>query len=220
MDEYEEAVLFTFALLESRLSRLEYVLGGAKKGGDEKPKTVPERIRRIEKSLQELAVKTQLLNHVQELRMFIIDHNPAIRADNFAVSKHRDILKPEEEKEDAGLNIEQKAVMVVERAPIFATTASQLKALDDQQIPQTDGFVKLAKLLPRIAEAEDRHLQQALEISLLRKRNGLLVQRMKHIHFIGAARCWASWHTRVTTVLRSVTRIEFKQKQEEEEEEL
>lgn len=69
MDEYEEAVLFTFALLESRLDRLEYVLGGAQKQEGEKPKTIPDRIHRIEKSLQELAGRTALIEEVNELCM-------------------------------------------------------------------------------------------------------------------------------------------------------
>jgi hypothetical protein len=128
------------------------------------------------------------------------------------------MLKPEEPKEDAGLDASQKAVMVVERAPGFATIASQLKALDDQQMPQTDGFTKLAKLQPRIAEAENRHLQQALQISLLRKQSGLLVQRVKQIHFLGAGRVWAEWHKRLQKTQRTVARIEFKQRQEEDDE--
>lgn len=136
------------------------------------------------------------------------------------MTKHKDLLKPEQETEDAGLDTEEKAVVVVERAPQFATTASQLKALEDQQIPSTDGFTNLAKLLPRIAEAEDRHLQQALQISLLRKKNGLLVQRVKQVQFLGAARCWTEWQGRLQNVQKSVARIEFKKRQEEEEEEL
>lgn len=71
MDEYEEAVLFTFALLESRLSRLEYVLG-SKRESEEKPKTVPERIHKIEKSLQELSAKTALLGDAQQLRKYLV----------------------------------------------------------------------------------------------------------------------------------------------------
>ena len=67
MDEYEEAVLFTFALLESRLDRLEYILSGAKRQADDKPKSFPERIRRLEKSLQDLSAKTTLLNDVKDL---------------------------------------------------------------------------------------------------------------------------------------------------------
>ncbi|KAK7190614.1 hypothetical protein DPSP01_007270 [Paraphaeosphaeria sporulosa] len=199
MDEYEEAVLFTFALLESRLSRLEYILG-SKRDGEEKAKTVPERIHKIERSLQELSAKTGLLSDVQQL-----------------LTKHKDILKPEHEEGDAPLDMEEKAVMVVERAPQFATTASQLKTLDDQQIPSTDGFTKLAKLLPRIAEAEDRHLQQALQISMLRKKNGLLVQRVKQVQFLGSARCWTEWQGRLQNVQKNIARIEFKHKQEEED---
>lgn len=133
------------------------------------------------------------------------------------MKQHKDLLKPDEDEEDAGLDSTQKTAIVVERAPSFATTASQLKALDDQQIPQTDGFSKLAKLQPRIAEAEDRHLQQALEISLLRKKSGLLVQRVKHIQFLGAGRVWVEWHKRLMKTERAVLRTEFKHKQEQEE---
>jgi hypothetical protein len=69
MDEYEEAVLFTFALLESRLDRLEYVLRGVKQPEGEKPKTVTERMQKIDKSLQELSAKTALLHDARELCM-------------------------------------------------------------------------------------------------------------------------------------------------------
>jgi hypothetical protein len=137
------------------------------------------------------------------------------------VSEHSDLLSESpdtDEKDDAGLDRAQKSAMVVERAPGFATTASQLKALDDQQIPQSDGFVKLAKLRPRIAEAEDRHLQQALQISLLRKESGMLVSRTKQIHLLGQGRCWVEWHKRLMDAERTVVRTEFKLKQGEGEE--
>ncbi|KAF2175758.1 hypothetical protein K469DRAFT_646505 [Zopfia rhizophila CBS 207.26] len=200
MDDYEEAVLFTFALLESRLDRIEYILNGPKKQTDEKPKTIPERIQKLEKSLQEFSAKTALLNDVKQL-----------------LSKHSDLIHPDgKEEDDAGLEPDQKSAMVIERAPDFASTASQLKALDDQQIPQSDGFAKLAKLRPRIAAAEERHLQQAMEISELRKRSGMIVSRWKHIFYLGQGRCWAEWHKRLMERERTVTRIEFKNKQEEE----
>jgi hypothetical protein len=75
MDEYEEAVLFTLASLESRLDRIEYVLSGGKKPTEEKPKTFPERVQRIERSLQELTGKTTLLHDVQQLST--PTHSPA-----------------------------------------------------------------------------------------------------------------------------------------------
>jgi hypothetical protein len=68
MDEYEEAILFTFGLLESRLDRLEYILGGPQKQNGERPQTIPERIHGIEQSLQKLAGKTSLLDDVNTLR--------------------------------------------------------------------------------------------------------------------------------------------------------
>ena len=71
MDEYEEAVLFTFALLESRLDRVEYILGGAKQQSQPKPKTFTERIHKIEKGLQELSAKSVLLQDVQQLCSYL-----------------------------------------------------------------------------------------------------------------------------------------------------
>jgi hypothetical protein len=71
MDEYEEAVLFTFALLESRLDRVEYILGGAKQQSQPRPKTFTERIHRIEKGLQELSAKSILLQDVQQLCSYL-----------------------------------------------------------------------------------------------------------------------------------------------------
>ncbi|KAF2469490.1 uncharacterized protein BDR25DRAFT_335009 [Lindgomyces ingoldianus] len=205
MDEYEEAILFTYALLESRLDRIEYILGGVKPAADGKPRALAERIQRIERSLQELSKKTVLLNDVQQL-----------------LANHSDLLPKASELENAsgaGLDAAQKTAIVVERAPAFATTASQLKTLDDQQIPQTDGFSKLAKLRPRIAEAENRHLLQALQISLLRKKSGMIVSRVKHIHLLGQGRCWVEWHKRLQNAERTAIRAEFKKKQQQEEEE-
>tara|TARA_R110002003_G_scaffold124_5_gene11237 strand:+ start:5793 stop:6002 length:210 start_codon:yes stop_codon:yes gene_type:complete len=69
MDEYEEAILFTFGALESRLDRLEYILTGPHAPIEERPKTIPDRIHRIERSLQELGGKTSLLADAQELCM-------------------------------------------------------------------------------------------------------------------------------------------------------
>jgi hypothetical protein len=137
------------------------------------------------------------------------------------VSKHKDVLQPQDEHDydDVPLDTSQKALLVVERATSYATTASQLKALDDQQLPTTDGFSKLAMLRPRMAEAEERQLQQALKISELRRRNGLVNQAYKQIHFLGAAAVWVDYHERTRKVLNEVIREEFKQKPAEEDSE-
>lgn len=105
---------------------------------------------------------------------------------------------------------------MVEHATTFATTASQLKALEDQQIPSTDGFSKLAILRPRIAEAEQRQLEQALKISELRRRNGLVNQRYKQVMFLGAGRCWVDYDDRLTKALRALVREEYRRRPEQE----
>jgi hypothetical protein len=137
----------------------------------------------------------------------------------YAVSKHKDVLKPQDDydKDEIPLNTAQKAVLVVERATGFATVASQLKALDDQQIPATDGFTKLAMLRPRMAEVEERHLQQALKISELRRRNMLVKDTYKHINFVGAGKVWLDYHLRLIKALKVVEREEFRRKPDEEE---
>lgn len=133
------------------------------------------------------------------------------------VTKHKDVLTPQSSTtEDAPLSTPQKSLLVIERATSFATTASQLKALDDQQIPSTDGFVKLAKLRPRIAEAEQRHLQQALKIAELRRRTGLLVQRDKQVHWVAAGRCWAGYQERLVKGYRALQREEARRRPEDE----
>ena len=106
--------------------------------------------------------------------------------------------------------------MVVERATSFATTASQLKALEDQQIPTTEGFSKLAALRPRIAEAETRQLQQALKLSELRRRNGLINQRYKQVMVLGAGRCWVDYNERLTKALRELVREEYRRRPDDD----
>jgi hypothetical protein len=133
------------------------------------------------------------------------------------VNKHKDVLKPQDDyDDDIPLETSQKAALVVERATGFATVASQLKALDDQQIPATDGFVKLAMLQPRIAEVEKRHLEQALKISELRRRNGLVNQCYKHVHVLGAGRLWIDYGRTLRKSLIAVEREGFKRRPEEE----
>ncbi|KAJ4367810.1 hypothetical protein N0V86_009646 [Didymella sp. IMI 355093] len=164
MNDYDEAVLLTYSLLESRLARLEYLLSGAAPQSSGHQQTIPERIHSIEQSLSQLGGRTSLLDNVNEL-----------------LTKHKDVLTSATSTSAAGdatpLSATQKSHIVIDRATSLSTVASQLSSLHDSTIPGTDGFVKLAALRPRIAEAEQRQLQQALKIAELRRRSGLVVQR-------------------------------------------
>lgn len=212
MDDYDEAVLFTYSLLETRLARLEYLLSGPKPQHEGRPQTIPERIHAIEQSLQQLAGKTALLDNVNEL--CTSPKSPATQMPLLTlpiVTKHKDVLIPTSSTTASPpLSISQKSALVVERAPAFATTASQLTSLSDSTIPSTDGFVKLAQLRPRIAEAETRQLQQALKIAELRRRSGLLVQRDKQTLGVGGGRAWAGCQERLVGAYRKLQREEGK----------
>jgi hypothetical protein len=135
------------------------------------------------------------------------------------VSQHGDVLQPNshaQKQTEAPLDASQKAALVVERAPAFASTASQLKALHDQQLPPTDGFAELTKLRPRIAAAAARQMQQALKISELRRRTGLVVQRKKAVHLVGAGRCYVEWEKRLLKAYQAVAREEYRRRPEGE----
>jgi len=67
MESYDEAVLFTLTELESRLHRLEYLLGGPHRDTTDKASTVPGRLAALERTLQQLAGKTTLLHDAREL---------------------------------------------------------------------------------------------------------------------------------------------------------
>jgi hypothetical protein len=67
MNDYDEAVLLTCSLLESRLARVEYLLSGAAPQSSGHQQTIPERIHAIEQSLSQLGGKTSLLDNVNEL---------------------------------------------------------------------------------------------------------------------------------------------------------
>ena len=126
-------------------------------------------------------------------------------------------MRPAPKDHDAPeLDAPEQLAMVLNDAPAFATMASQLKSLDDLHMPATDGFAKLAKLSPRIAEVEKQQLEQAMQISALRMRSGLLVSRWKHVFLVGQSRCWAEFHRRTMDAERVVARAEFKAAQEDE----
>ena len=79
MDDYDEAVLLTLSLLESRLARLEYLLSGPQSQSAQsegKQQTGAERMRAIEQSLGQLAGKTTLLDNVKELCILNRIHMP------------------------------------------------------------------------------------------------------------------------------------------------
>lgn len=122
------------------------------------------------------------------------------------VTKHKDVLAapPPATHSAAPLSTVQKRAVVVDRATALSTVASELAALADSAVPATDGFVKLAALRPRMAEAEHRQLQHALKIAELRRRTGLLVQRDRQVLGVTGGRAWAGQQERLVRGYRAL----------------
>jgi hypothetical protein len=219
MNDYDEAVLFTYSLLETRLARLEYLLSGATSQSNEsKPQPIPERIHAIEQSLTRLAGQTALLDNVNELRMSIPTAFPGTTPADCTVSKHRDVLIPSSTTSTpAALTSAQKSTIVIDRATSLSTVASQLSSLHDSQMPSTDGFVKLASLRPRIAEAEMRQLQQALKIAELRRRSGMVVQRDRQVLGVAGGKAWVDGQQRLVRGWRGLAGEERRRAEGREE---
>ncbi|OCK85233.1 hypothetical protein K432DRAFT_413431 [Lepidopterella palustris CBS 459.81] len=201
--ELEQLVLQTLDLLEVRLSRIEFTLdGGISDDGSTptQPLSVPERIQKLEESLQKFSRKTALISEVQRLQ-----------------SQHPDLFRPASEAESRpDPKPSEQLAMVLTEAPAFPTTASQLTSLNDLPVPPTESFAALAALHPRIQEAEVRQTRQAMEISALRKRTGALVIRWNEIYILGQGKCWAEWDGRLRTAERAVRREEIRKSQENE----
>jgi hypothetical protein len=123
------------------------------------------------------------------------------------VTKHKDVLTSATTTpaDDATrLSATQKSHIVIDRATSLSTVASQLSSLHDSTMPGTDGFVKLAALRPRIAEAEQRQLQQALKIAELRRRSGLVVQRDRQVLGYAGGKTWAGHQERLVKGYRAL----------------
>jgi hypothetical protein len=106
----------------------------------------------------------------------------------------------------------------MESAPAYPALASQLKALKDMMpLPQTETIAHLVQLEPRIQAVYDRQIQQALEISELRKRTECAIISWSEIHIMGVGRCFVEFDKRLKDVERTVRRREFRLEQEKNE---
>lgn len=141
------------------------------------------------------------------------------------MSKHKSILSPPSRPGHDGslgdatpLSTPQKSHLVLDKATSISTVASQLSSLADTPIPDTDGFAKLASLRPRIAEVEQRQLQQALKISELRRRSGLIVQRDRQVLQQAGGKAWVDGQERLVNGWRELQREEGRRREGREEE--
>ncbi|OMP83989.1 hypothetical protein BK809_0001373 [Diplodia seriata] len=199
-EDLDEILLQTLDMLEWRLRRIEFVLGGnvaAESQQTDAP--VASRIQKLESRLSSVAGNSRAINDILQLQ-----------------SKHADIFAPPEQParpppssmDDPTPEI--KLATILTEAPAYPATASQLTSLHDLPLPPTESFTSLVGSSPRIAQLEQTQLAQAHDISDLRKRSGKAVLRWHEVMVLGQGRCWAEWDSRVRESEREVRREEVK----------
>ncbi|KAF2807261.1 uncharacterized protein BDZ99DRAFT_392884 [Mytilinidion resinicola] len=196
--------------LTGRLRQIEYFFNGKTQDEEQlKAKqqgSIVQRIKRIEDGLKALSAKTSLIAEVEQLRL-----------------RHPELVYPPKPKQYREEDLQfpeplQHLDFVMESAPGYPALASQLKALKDMMpLPKTETLAHLVELQPRIQAMSDRQVQQALEISELRKRTECAIISWSEIHILGVGRCFVEFDKRLREVERTVRRKEFKLEQEESE---
>ncbi|KAF2758336.1 nuclear distribution protein RO10 [Pseudovirgaria hyperparasitica] len=192
----EDVILDTLDLLEWRMRRVQFVLDGdlSLPTGWQKDVPILKRVQKLEHALRRL---TEQSGPVYEI-LKLYSRYPEL----FQDAKEKD-LAPE-------LDIQQKLALVELEAPKFHATASQLTSLSDVPLPPLKSFASLVSLEPRIAQIEQRQLEQAREISELQKRSGILVYRWNETLVLSQGRCWVEYDKRLRQAERSVRRKEIR----------
>ncbi|KAJ5536653.1 hypothetical protein N7513_009839 [Penicillium frequentans] len=200
----------TIELLEARLRRLTYLLGGATDWTGipttpEKPasleETVSRRLASLERELEKLSRSVPVVRDVIQLH----DRFP----DLFQSPLSHEI--PE------GLSTRALTSIVLSYATAFPETASRLTSLNDLPIPDAQSSATLIDLQPRMDRVAQTQAEQAAEISELRVRTAKVLQRWYEVGLVGSGECWAEWEGRLEGVEREIRRREVVKERRENE---
>jgi hypothetical protein len=220
----EDVASRTLELLEWRLKRLEFLLTGEATPNDESSQStdhasipVTKRIHKLEQSLHKLASKSDTISSLIKLRTCT---SPLSGLQLTAPeSQSPSIFKPTTPTNPSipSMPLPAKAATILSHAPLYQSTASQLRALNDtRSIPPTSSFAELVALAPRIHEAAQKQSEQAEELAELRKRTAAVAVRWQEVFVVAQGRCWVEWEGRVRGVEREVN-MERRRVQREEE---
>ena len=223
--EIQELLTDTLNLFEWRLRRLEFAINGTADSSaasiDEQHQAptgssaVITRVRRLEHSLQQLSLKSNVVADLLKLRMTARCAVDASELTEDSESRQPELFSGKSPSDaNSELDATQKVSMILSEAPAYSEVASQLRHLSDLAIPPTDAFTKLVALQPRMANAQRRQYQQAMEISDLRRRSSALILSWHQVFILGQGRCWADWDTRLRNAERTVRREEIRRAQD------
>ncbi|KAJ5785899.1 uncharacterized protein N7503_011111 [Penicillium pulvis] len=200
----------TIELLEGRLRRLTYLLGGATDwtgipSTPEKPasleETVSRRLASLERELEKLSRSVPVVRDVIQLH----DRFPDL------------FQSPPSHEIPEGLSTRALTSIVLSYATAFPETASRLTSLNDLPIPDAQSSATLIDLQPRMDRVAQTQAEQAAEISELRVRTAKVLQRWYEVGLVGSGECWAEWEARLEGVERGVRRREVVKERRENE---
>ena len=98
--------------------------------------------------------------------------------------------------------------IVLAHAPSFSETVSRLTSVKDLQIPPASASAELIAMQPRLAKVRETQEAQVREVSELRLRSAMLVERWLEVGVVGQGEVWAEWEQRVRAAERGVRKIE------------
>lgn len=204
----EPPALTMLANLESRLQHLEFLLLGST---DPFGQPVPA----LKSTSEDDTVASRLAKLAKQLRK-LSDGSALVRSVLGLQNRHPDLLTPSLESDletPSTLDPGAAAAIVLAHASAFPQTASRLTSLKDLPVPPAAKSALLVDLSPRVEEASKVQERQMKEVSELRVRSAMLVERWLGLQ-IGMGECWAEWEGRLATVERGLRRVEIMRERE------
>lgn len=206
---FDKTAVESIELLESRLRRIEFAVGTASTPiTADKPtgETAVQRLANLEYSLHQLASKSNVIQGLLRLRKSssictTYPLTPPLDA------KYPDLFQALDTNDlPTTLDTASLLSIVLASASAFPSTASRLTSIMDVPIPQAELSTQLINLVPRIAKLEVVQASQNAEISQLRERSAVLVQKWYSSDILRAGGSWADMESRVGQVEQQVRR--------------
>lgn len=108
----------------------------------------------------------------------------------------------------AALDPSSLQAIILSSASSYQLTASRFTSVFDVPIPDAEASAQLIKLQPRVARLELLQTEQEKELTELKKRSALILQRWYAVDVLGVGDCWAEAEGRVTAVEQTIRRVE------------
>ncbi|KAI9845752.1 MAG: hypothetical protein M1837_004585 [Sclerophora amabilis] len=206
-DASDPVALETLDLLETRLRKIEYVVGEnsnqtlSKKAG-RKTDSIALRLADLEHAFKELSMESEIVQDVLQLLGKDTQFPSAFRSSS-------------PEADPTAMSTADVLSVVLSSATQYSTASSDLTVINDMPIPSAEASASLVELLPRIAQLSLTQEKQAKEVAALRQRSASLLERWYDVTILSGGECWTEWDKRMLKVERAVKRAELAKDREE-----